>query len=339
MKALLDVIPDSGVLGQWGVHDDYLLEIAWQGIERLATKTEGPFAVLISTVDIDPRRVSRSCGPAPLLTPEGFAQRCADRLIAKLIERVRGALPETVVVLMSDHLAFPNATINRVQAAEARRLRFAVWGPGVEAGEIDRPGTHFDIAPTVLDILGLNAYRQHSLGASLLAYQSPWLSHESPDILRAQSTVLTIRIGPGERIVFRRRAPTIEIDGETLVANKHGFALDDAVFTMRFHDDGRFDRIEYWQSVDELEKKGSGALVVGVSTKTSFNRAIGGGGAGVVTYFAGRVGSEARLMTGTVGDRTVLELPEAMFEPPGSHACPGTRQACRARSTVITPAP
>ena len=316
LEALRDIVEHPNVRGRWGLHDDDVLEVAWEGIERLRREDEGPYAVLINTVDVDPRRVSRSCGRAPRDRRAGFAQRCADRLIAELIERVQGASPETVVVIMSDHLAFPNETIARVGDQEARRLRFAIWGPDVEPGEIARRGTHYDVAPTVLDAMGLDAYRRHHLGASLLAHESPWWSHETAHAMRPAPAVLPIRIGPGERIVLRSETPTIEIDSQTIVANRHGYALNDAVFTMRFHDDGRFDRVAYWQSPRKLERKEAGRLVVGVSTNKSFNRAFGNVAAGVVTYFAGRVGSEAGLMTGSVGKRTVIELPEAMFKTP-----------------------
>ena len=307
-------LADPDALGPWGVYDDDLFAFAWQHMKALASQSR-PYSLMLLTVDthdVTERNISRSCGRAPLINTGGFTLRCTDRVIADFITRVRTTWPDTVIVLMSDHLSFPNVIIDKVATPEARRLRFVVWGPGLAPQEIARPGTHFDIGPTVLDILGLDTYRRHNLGASLLAFDSPWLSHDTPQALRVAPALLPIRIGPGEPIVFEKAGPLIRIDGETLAANHHGFALRDAVFTMRFHDDGRFDTAVPWQDFDELEEEESGSLVVGVSTNASFNQAMGGA-AGTV-YFAGRMGSEAGLMTGKVDDRIEIELPGTVFE-------------------------
>lgn len=314
--ALRGELPDPDSYGPWGIRDDDLFELAWRRLEALATAAE-PFAFMLLTLDthdVTQRDISRSCGRAPLINTRGFTVRCADRLIADFIARVRTSWPDTVVVLMSDHLAFSNSIIDRAASPEARRMRFAVWGPELAPRELARHGTHFDIGPTVLDILGMHAYRRHNLGASLLAFDSPWLSHDNPQDLRVAPPLLPIRIGPGEPIVFEKEGPAIRIDGETLIANLRGFALDDAVFTLRFREDGRLDMAVPWQELDDLEENETGSLVVGLSTKASFNRAMEGQHEAGTVYFAGRVGSEAGLMVGTVHDRTEIELSGTWFE-------------------------
>ena len=222
--ALRNEVSDPDAIGPWGLHDDVVFEIARERLESLAAE-ETPFALMLLTLDthdVTQRAISRSCGRRPLLHQQGFTVRCADRLIADFILRVRELWPDTLVVLMSDHLSFPNAIIDRVESQAARRLRFAIWGPGLEPREVTRHGTHFDIAPTVLDALGLDAWRRHNLGASLLAFDSPWLSHENPEALRSAPSLFPVHIGPGERIVFKNDGPTLGIDGETFLANKAG---------------------------------------------------------------------------------------------------------------------
>ena len=86
----------------------------------------------LDTHDVTQRDISGSCGRAPLVNTRGFTVRCADRLVADFITRVRTTWPDTVVVLMSDLLSFANAIIDGVASPDARRLRFAVWGPGLE---------------------------------------------------------------------------------------------------------------------------------------------------------------------------------------------------------------
>ena len=315
-RHLLAEVPDPEAYGPWGAYDDDLFAIAWRRLVALAGESR-PFTLMMLTLDthsVTERDISRSCGRAPLINTQGFTLRCADRLISDFIKRVRTTWPDTVIVLMSDHLAFPNALVDRVASPDARRIRFAVWGPGMEPREIARRGTHFDIGPTVLDILGLDTYRRHNLGASLLAFDSPWLSHDNPQALRVAPAVLPIHVGPGESIVFEKDGPVIRIDGEALVANKRGFVLDDAVFTIRFREDGRFDMVIPWQELDEMEENEAGSLVVGVSSRASFSRAIGGPAEADVVYFAGRLGDEAGLMVGAVDDRTAIRIPKSFLE-------------------------
>ena len=308
-------LADPQAYGPWGLYDDDLFANAWRHLEALAAQAR-PFSLMLLTVDthsMTERDISPSCGRAPLINSQGFTPRCTDRVIADFIARLRATWPDTVVVLMSDHLAFPNPIIDRVEAPDARRLRFVVWGPELEPREITRRGTHFDIAPTVLDILGLEAYTRHNLGASLLAFDSPWFAHDTPQELRVAPPLFAIHIEPGEPIIFEKGGPLIRVDGESLIANYRGFPLRDAVFTMRFHDDGRFDMALPWQDFDDLVKEEAGSLVIGVSTNASFNRAAGGPADMGTLYFAGRLGGEAGLMIGAVDDRTEIELPETMF--------------------------
>ena len=233
-------LPDAELSGGWGLYDDDMLALAWKRIATLA-QSSNPFSLMLLTIDThDIRRfkVSRSCGARPLVGNAGFAVRCADRLIGDFITRVRDTWPDIVIVLMSDHLSFPNAITDRIEDANARKLRFATWGPAIEAREIARPGTHFDIAPTVLEILGVNGYEHHNLGASLLSFESPWLSHDAATTMRAPRALPTMRIAPGEPIAFEDGGRLVRIDGQALVANRHGFALRNQTFMLRFHDDG-----------------------------------------------------------------------------------------------------
>ena len=316
------VVPDPSAHSAWGLHDADVIDIVWRRLKTLAGARgpqDPPFALMLSTIDTHDagtQKVSRWCGRRPLVNGEAFGLDCADRLLTDFIGRVRATWPDMVVVLMSDHLALdPNVIVERMREREARRVRFAVWAPGEAPRTIDRPGTHLDIAPTVLDILGLDAYRLLNLGASLRAFESPWLSHENPEEIRTGPPLLAVAIEPSERVAFEKDGPIVRIDGKRILANRHGYALKNAVFTMRFHDDGRFDTTVPWQEFAELKDRETGSLVVGVSTNGAFNRAVGGLSEADITFFAGRIGSDAGLMTGTVGERTEIELTETLFRP------------------------
>ena len=129
---------------------------------------------------------SASCGAADGMIA---TVRCADRLIAEFVEDIRSAYPDVVVALMTDHLVGPPGVDDEVKAvldprADERRLRFVVWGPDSTPSVVDHPGTHFDVMPTLMDFLGLSAWTEHYLGASLLRFESPWFSHDKPLSLR-----------------------------------------------------------------------------------------------------------------------------------------------------------
>ena len=72
----------------------------------------------------------------------------------------------------------------KASARHRSPARFVAWGLDIRPGVIDRPGTHFDVMPTLMDFLGLSAWTEHYLGASLLRFDSPWFDHDSPLSLR-----------------------------------------------------------------------------------------------------------------------------------------------------------
>ena len=308
-------MPDPEAHSGWGLHDADVSRIVRKQIAALANETE-PFAVAWSTIDSHHALGgTSSCGRTPFFGSTRYRVECADRVVSAFITDIRARWPETIVVLMSDHLAHePHAVLDDVRDQTARRLRFAVWGPKTTPRAIARPGTHMDIAPTVLDVMGLHAYRRLIVGASLLSFDSPWLSHPNAETLRSAPPMLEVAIAPGKQITFKRTGPVVQIDGVQTLANHKGYVLDDAVFTMRFHDNGEFDSTLRWQSFEELTEINAGAMVIGLATNDAFKRAIGAPDTDAPVWFAGRVGSAQGLMTGVTNEHAGVTLPAAMFE-------------------------
>jgi hypothetical protein len=96
---------------------------------------------------------------------------CTDQLAADFIGRIR-ASPygnDTLVVVASDHLAMRNTASGRLNALpDRRRLTFFVSAPDQTGARNQAAGLHYDIAPTVLDLLGIEINGQLGLGRSLL---------------------------------------------------------------------------------------------------------------------------------------------------------------------------
>ena len=288
--ALLSWLPEPSYRSGWGVHDDSLFAFVHEKLEELAR--DPPFALALLTLDTHhPSGLpSASCG-----TPDGqrtameSAIRCSDRLVADFIESVRRRYPGTVVALFSDHLAHRNDLSDALRAnGPARRLRFSIWGSGAQPMAIDKPGTHFDVMPTLLDALGFERWLRHNLGASLLRFESPWWSFEPQTTIAMTRSLPDIRLKPGDRVVFEAKGPIIHIDRRKLLATNVGLALDNAIFAIEFDKDGKAHGFRQFRTLDEFMRMADGPLLIGVSTNDEFNRRFAADRPSKLTYFAGR---------------------------------------------------
>lgn len=293
---LLPHLAEPSYRSGWGIHDDTLFDIAMDRLEELfpadePDSTESPFALLILTLDTHhPKGLpSASC---PARNDEGtdmeFAIRCSDKLIADFVETVRARFDDVVVVLFSDHLAHRNELFATLRKnADARRLRFAVWGPDVEAVRVERRGTHFDVMPTLLDFLGFEKWLRHNLGASLLRYESPWFTLD-PESSAVTQSLPPIRLEPDARIVFEAKGPTIHVDGRRVLASSEGLALVDAIFAMEFDAAGNMAGFRDGELPDQFVLAGDG-IFVGVSTNSIFNERLVPDAPTKTAFFAGRL--------------------------------------------------
>ena len=293
---LLPRLAEPSYRSGWGVYDDTLFDFAMDRLEELSAvdepdSTESPFALLLLTLDTHHPKgfPSASC---PARNDEGsdmeFAIRCSDKLIADFVETTRARFDDVVVALFSDHLAHRNELFATLRKnADARRLRFAVWGPDVEAVRVERRGTHFDVMPTLLDFLGFEKWLRHNLGASLLRYESPWFTLDPESSTVVSQSLPPIRLEPGARIVLKRKA-------------RRFMWMGDAYWraTKAWHSSMRYSR---WNSMRREHRRlsrryttgsirpaGDGVLV-GVSTNRKFNERLVPDAPTKTTFFAGRL--------------------------------------------------
>ena len=316
-QALRPLLADPDYVSDWGLFDDSLFALALDKLAALQ-RADAPFALTVLTMDTHAPRgyASASCGtPAPD-ADKAFVVRCADRLIADLIATVRERHPSALVVLFSDHLVPFDSALWRPLAPyrKDRRLRFVAWGPDVAPGVVDRQGTHFDVAPTVLELLGIPGWEQHNLGASLLRHDSPWFKHPNADKLRFVFELPNLRLSGGTDVTFDPAGPTIEFGGLRLLATGPGLTFDDAVFALawgplpeapdigQFRGAGAFGAFAAWAA---------DRSVLGVSTQPEFNRELVEGPPAPAAFFAGRMGAPrpASLVAGWLHTRHTVVLP------------------------------
>lgn len=171
-EELLPTLKNPSYRSGWGLHDDTLLDLAYDKFTQLAAGS-APFGLFLLTLDTHHPNghVSRATadikyedGQTPILN----AVAGADRLLARFVERLLGPAKETntLIVIASDHLALSNGATERLKQGE-RRLLFMIIDPRrVEHTEIQKPGTTLDIGPTVLHALGYDG--ELGLGRNLL---------------------------------------------------------------------------------------------------------------------------------------------------------------------------
>lgn len=321
-RRLLPKVRHASQASALGVRDDFLFAFALDKLAELAATP--PFALALLTLDTHGPSgfPSASCGPH---TGEGllFAIRCADRLLARFIGAVRQRHPDALVALLSDHLGNFNDLRRAAPPADARRLRFTVWGEGAGPAAVHRRGTHFDVTPTLLDLLGFARWTELGLGASLLRSDSPWFSHARPERLRVVHALPGIRARPGDVVAFHGQGPLIEIDGARMLATHRGLRLREAVFAIAldFADAGgaavrhrSFAGADARALLRQVEQWADGKMLAGVSTHQGFNRRLPCGAVGARGFFAGRIGARD-FVCGPLGERGTVSVPLRVPRP------------------------
>jgi phosphoglycerol transferase MdoB-like AlkP superfamily enzyme len=98
--------------------------------------------------------------------------------------------------------------IMEANVKEPENIPLMIFHPKLDSKTITKTGTHTDIAPTVLDILGYKEKPKGFLGVSLLKdKENPVLFlHETPQILYNNNLFLRMPMGPEEKNEFKRVA-------------------------------------------------------------------------------------------------------------------------------------
>ncbi len=170
LKPLMD---EPDYLNNWGLYDDNLLELAKDKFDELAANPDQPFNLTVLTVDTHPPdgTVSKSCTPYPAIDNNIFhAVHCTDQLVEKFITHIQQspAWDNTVVLMMSDHLHMRNTGMDYYPENYDRRLFVNILNSGI-TDVVETPGTHMDVAPTLLKLMGVQHRQAFLAGADLLA--------------------------------------------------------------------------------------------------------------------------------------------------------------------------
>lgn len=158
---LKETVEDRDYMTSWGLYDDTLFDILYRRFKELSESGErfGLFALTLDTHH--PRgHSSKSCGGLkykdgsnPILN----AVACSDLVVSRFIDRVKSSpyAENTLIVLVSDHLAMKNTAWDMLKKRGKRRNLFLVIDPENHAPRtIDTLGSTLDIGTTLLPYLG-----------------------------------------------------------------------------------------------------------------------------------------------------------------------------------------
>lgn len=170
---LLPTLQDPSYRTGWGLFDDSLLDRAYERFESLAASGTR-FGLFMLTLDTHHPKghPSKQCagkvyrdGKNPVLN----AVLCSDFLVSEFVRKIRNSpyASNTLIVIASDHLAFPNTAWDKLQEGDRKNLLLVIDPKHSEYSKIVRAGSTLDIAPTVLSMLGYDV-PAFGLGRDLL---------------------------------------------------------------------------------------------------------------------------------------------------------------------------
>lgn len=174
---LLPKLDNEAYKTAWGLYDDSLFDLVYRRFVELS-ETNEKFGLFMLTLDTHHPNghPSKSCinikytdDSNPILN----AVACSDYLITGFIKKIVQSpyADNTVVVLVSDHLALKNTAYDLLQKKDRRNL-FMIIDPSTNnSAEIQTAGSTLDIGATLLSFVGYTG--NIGLGRNLLDETEP----------------------------------------------------------------------------------------------------------------------------------------------------------------------
>jgi phosphoglycerol transferase len=167
-----------GLFRGWGngLNDDTLLDEAFKHIIKAAKSTK-PFNAVIMTTDSHPPKGTPSSNCLQSERDDGIigAYKCTARFVAAFIKKLQnsGILDNTTLILMGDH-PFVSTPEYFKYFPNPRYVYFKIFDPDFREKPTRNIMTHFDVAPTILDLLNirLSTHQRFGLGVSIFADSS-----------------------------------------------------------------------------------------------------------------------------------------------------------------------
>jgi hypothetical protein len=160
----------------WGIHDHDLFEEAYQAVLRLEAKA--PYHLTMLTLNTHlPGYHSDQCLPPPGNDPFLNGLYCTDRALGRFLEKLGqgGHLARTVVAIVADHPLFNNPqtrTLLDSRISDPRIVGILMDPANRLPRRISHATASFDLAPTLLELLGVDHNGDFIQGRSLLGQRN-----------------------------------------------------------------------------------------------------------------------------------------------------------------------
>lgn len=256
----------------WGILDDTLLGYADEKVTELEAADQ-PYLLSVLTVDTHQPKghVSSRCEPFtgednPIL----HALSCSDDKLGDFISaQIARNMDDTVIVLFSDHLALRNTVYDRlIEDPSKRMLSWLVWDPDRAAGQNAAKATHFDVGPTLAELMNIPNYRTHNFGRSVLDGETGyWFSAKAEDRALAKKisyledgddrVTYGVKINPANRL--------IHIGSKPFEATRAGFEFAQAFFMLALDDKDRVDAVMFSEDYERFQGSVRDRNIIAVS--------------------------------------------------------------------------
>lgn len=166
-KELKDKYDDNSQ-SEWGLNDQAFYQAVQDELTRLA-QTNQPF--FLTTIQADTHQPHGHLNPTCREKYHDYrdAVICSDSAVAALIDRIKQQpfYQNTTVVVMGDHLVSATDIDSLLEKLPRREIYFTVINPQNNQTPFIHSFTNLDIAPTILDALGVDFNGTYGLGRSL----------------------------------------------------------------------------------------------------------------------------------------------------------------------------
>lgn len=171
---------DSASGNVWGCDDKYLYKAVLGGIKDnkpglhvvLNVSNHSPYTVDLAKEGFDPSFVTAGL-PDKLKNDQELIKKLghfwyADKMLAQFVKEARSKYPDSLFIIVGDHADRLNLETNPSMFARYA-IPFVVYGKGVTKESLPESaaGSHINVTPTLLELVGSTGFEYYSVGRSL----------------------------------------------------------------------------------------------------------------------------------------------------------------------------
>jgi len=309
------LLPNKKHKSGWGLYDESLFELALDELQSLENESQPYLLTLLSLDTHHPNGLpSKSCEKLPNNQDSmSNAIYCTDQVISSFISEAMKMvdMEKTIIVLFSDHLSLRNTLWDKLKEnRQKRRLTLMIFddSPAIVS---DIRGTHFDVAPTILEAAGITDHSMVGGGLSLFTHVE---NETNVNRLAQKERNVPSLLQPGvsakeSGVTISRRDLSLSFGDLILKANDSGQDFVSGMYLAVLNEEGNVVDAIYANDYQYLAKNLNGTFVIGISVLPNrLDSAV---------YFYGRITPDGRDITQRVFDHDVNLSVTDLWTPKG----------------------